>query len=227
MAAAPETVVIGKIGHEGEPIVIIDGFSSDPQALVEHAAGLSYTKLGPHYPGMRAPANAAYLAARMDLLQQVLMDAFGLRNGAHLVECNYSLVTTPPAQLTPIQRLPHFDSTDPGRIAVLHYLCTPEHGGTGFYRHRASGFETVSASRMEDYARMIEDEVGRRGVPAAEYLRGDTAQFEQTYRVEAAFNRLVIYRGWTLHSGHIPQGHSLSPDPRTGRLTVNTFLQAR
>jgi hypothetical protein len=226
MTTAPSPV-IGRIGHEREPIVIIDDFSSDPAGLVEAAAGKRYAPLGPHYPGVRAPADANYLGERMPVLQDVLTNVFGLAKGASLVECNYSLVTTRPEALRPIQRLPHFDSTDPGRIAVLHYLCAGAQGGTSFYRHRASGFETVSPSRMADYAGMIEAEVAKLGLPGADYLRGDTAQFEQTYRVEAVFNRLVIYRGWTLHSGTIPEGFGFSDDPRTGRLTINTFLQAR
>jgi len=218
---------IGRIGHEREPIVIIDGFSSDPEALREQAAREEYRMLGPFYPGVRAPLEAGYMAERMDLLQQVLQTAFGLQDGANLVECNFSLMTTPPTALSMVQRLPHFDSTDPGRIAILHYLCGPDGGGTAFYRHRASGFETVSASRMQDYSQMLEEEIRTRGEPAADYLRGDTASFEQTYRVNAAFNRLIIYRGWTLHSGLIPEGYGLPADPRTGRLTINTFLHAR
>lgn len=226
MVVAP-SVSIGRIGHEREPIVVIDGFSSAPGLLVEQAAGETYRTLGPHYPGLRAPLAGAYLSERMDLLQKVLADVFGAQDGANLIECNFSLVTTPPAQLGVMQRLPHFDSADPGRLAVLHYLCGPEGGGTAFYRHRSSGFETVSASRMEDYSSLLEGELARKGGPQAGYLHGDTPLFEQTYKVSAAFNRLVIYRGWTLHSGLVPDGHSLSADPRAGRLTINTFLQAQ
>lgn len=218
---------IGRIGHEREPILIIDGFSSDPETLVEQAAHETYRPLGPHYPGVRAPLAAQYLSERMDLLQRLLADVFGLQDGANLLECNFSLVTTPAAGLQPLQRLPHFDSTDPGRLAVLHYLCGPEGGGTAFYRHRTTGFETVSASRMEDYALHLNDEIERRGPPPAGYIQGDTPLFEQTYRVKAVFNRLVVYRGWTLHAGLVPEGHPLSADARTGRLTINTFLQAR
>ena len=219
--------VIGRIGHEREPIVIIDDFSSDPASLLEQAAALSYSQLGPHYPGVRSPARPAYLAERMDVLQKVLADVFGLARGADLVECNYSIVTTPPGALTPLQRLPHFDSTEPENIAVLHYMCAPSQGGTAFYRHRATGFETVSPSRLEDYTSVLEEEMDRRGIPDAGYMRDDTALFEQTYRIEAAFNRLVIYRGWSLHSAAIPPDLAFSPDPRTGRLTINTFLRAR
>lgn len=219
--------VIRRIGHEREPIVIIDNFSSDPASLLEQAAGLSFRALGPHYPGVRSPARPAYLAERMDVLQRVLADVFGLADGADLVECNYSIVTTPPRALTRFQSLPHFDSTEPENIAVLHYMCAPSQGGTAFYRHRATGFETVSPSRLEDYASVLEDEIARGRQPDAGYMREDTALFEQTYKVEAAFNRLVIYRGWSLHSGAIPPDLTFSPDPREGRLTINTFLRAR
>jgi len=226
MITAP-AVTIGRIGHEREPIVVIDGFSSDPAGLVEAAASQAYAARGAHYPGVRAAHAGQYLSERMDLLMRLLSDVFGHSNGADLVECNFSIVTTPPEALTPLQRLPHFDAADPGRIAVLHYLCGPSAGGTAFYRHRTTGFETVSLSRMEDYAERLDADLARHGDPKAEYLRGDTALFEQTYRVGAAFNRLVIYRGWTLHSGTVPAGLALSGDPRAGRLTVNTFLQAR
>lgn len=226
MIIAPSPT-IGRIGHEREPIVVIDGFSSNPAALVEQAAAKPFGPLGPHYPGVRAPLSAQYLSERMDLLQRLLAEVFGLRDGANLLECNFSMVTTPPEALSPLQCLPHFDAADPGRIAVLHYLCGPADGGTGFYRHQATGFETVSASRMEDYSGLLDAELDQRGPPPAAYLRGDTALFEQTYRVEAAFNRLVIYRGWTLHAGLVPAGHALPADPRKGRLTINTFLQAQ
>lgn len=227
MPTSMPSPVIARIGHEREPVLIIDGFSSDPDALVEQAAGETYRIIGPHYPGVRAPLAAQYLSERMDLLQRLLSEVFGLQDGANLVECNFSLVTTPPAGLQPLQRLPHFDSTDPGRLAVLHYMCGPEGGGTAFYRHRATGFETVSASRVADYALHLDDEIERGGAPPAAYMQGDTPLFEQIYRVKAAFNRLVIYRGWTLHAGLVPEGHALPADPRTGRLTINTFLQAR
>ena len=226
MVMAPSPV-IERIGHEREPVVIIDGFSSDPAALVEQAAGLSYARRGPYYPGIQAPAAPAYLSERTALLNDVLSSVFGVSRGADLMECNYSVVTTPPRALLPIQRLPHFDSTAPETIAVLHYLCGPEDGGTAFYRHRSTGFETVSTARYGDYTDTLQKEVRARGIPQADYMRADASLFEQTCKVEAAFNRLVIYRGWSLHSGAIPPELSFSPDPRKGRLTVNTFLQVR
>jgi hypothetical protein len=51
----------------------------------------------------------------------------------------------------------------------------------------------------------------------------DTRDFERIHRVDAAFNRLLIYKGNTLHSGDIGERTVLSEDPRRGRLTINGF----
>lgn len=214
-------------GAENQPVVIIDDFTSGPERLVEDACTRSFSALGPYYPGIRAPAPAAYLAEAGDLLESVLRDVFDIRSGAALVECNYSLVTTPPGELQAIQRLPHFDTTDPGRIALLHYLCRPGQGGTRFFRHRATGYETVTADRFESYRETLHAEASRFGLPPARYFGNGSDQFEEIGHYEAAFNRVLIYRGLTLHSGAIPEGFACSKDPGTGRLTVNTFFQAR
>ena len=157
----------------------------------------------------------------------MLRGAFGITSGVGLEACNFSLVTTPPEKLTPPQRLPHFDTIDTGRIAVLHYLCRPEHGGTAFYRHRRTGFETVTADRFERYQRVLHEEAGEHGLPPARYFHGATTQFDAVAEYDAVFNRALIYRGATLHSGSIPAGFGFSGNPRLGRLTVNTFFQVK
>lgn len=214
-------------GEEREPVVVIDDFSSDPQRLRDLARRAQYQPGGNHYPGHRAPAPASYLGERMEMLRTVLTDVFGAARGADLGSCSFSLVTTLPEHLTPIQRLPHFDGADPSILAVLHYLCGPEEGGTSFYRHRATGFETISARRLSPYDAALKAEVKQAGLPPASYFSGSTEQFEQIGRVDAAFNRLVIYRGWRLHSGEIPRANEIGKPGAEPRLTINTFLQAR
>ncbi|MEM1106825.1 MAG: DUF6445 family protein [Pseudomonadota bacterium] len=216
---------IERMGEEAEPLVIIDDFSPDPDRLFAVATERAYARKGPHYPGVRAGADPAYLGARMEVLQDVLTHVFGLAAGADLVECAFSVVTTPPGALTPIQRIPHFDSTDPKRLALLHYLCDGSAGGTAFYRHRATGFEKITAARHGPYTAALQGEAA--DLPGAGYIAGTTTMFEEVGRVSAAWNRMAIYRGCRLHSGVIPDGLTLSEDPRKGRLTVNTFLQGR
>ncbi|MHA7901216.1 MAG: DUF6445 family protein [Henriciella sp.] len=214
-------------GTEAEPLVVIDGFSSDPQGLRAQAAQSTFAVTSPHYPGLRAQADPNYLGERMSTLRAVLTEIFGLGQGANMVECAFSIVTTPPSDLKPIQRLPHFDTTDPKRLALLHYLSEEQTGGTAFYRHKATGFETVPPDRLEPYSRTINAEVTEDGPPPPEYFRGQNPRFERIGHVEAKPNRMVIYRSYRLHSGDIPPDLPLHADPRTGRLTLNTFLQGR
>ncbi len=216
-----------RFGAEAEPLVIIDDFSSDPAALKDQACASSFAVTSPHYPGLRAQADPSYLGERMDTLKTVLTDVFDLAQGASMVECAYSLVTTPPSDLKPIQRLPHFDTTDPKRLALLHYLVDERDGGTAFYQHKSSGFETVTPQRLSIYSQGLEAEIAADGLPPETYFRGASARFERIGQVAAKFNRMVLYRSYRLHSGDIPETLQLSPDPAKGRLTVNTFLQGR
>ena len=50
--------------------------------------------------------------------------------------------------------------------------------------------------------------------------------FERIARYDCTFNRALIYRGRNLHSVNTPRSYEASADPRSGRLTVNTFLLA-
>lgn len=217
--------IVSEFGAEREPVVTIDDFAPDPAALFKTACAQSYRPIGLHYPGVRAQADPAFLADRMNVLRDVLTTCFDCASGAALVESAFSIVTTSPDDLTPIQRIPHFDTTDPGRLALLLYLCDESGGGTAFYRHSSTRFETISADRHSEYTAALQGEALQ--LPSSGYVAGTTDLYEETGRVEARFNRLAIYRGYRLHSGVIPPGLPLSADPKQGRLTVNIFLQAR
>ncbi|QBE65819.1 hypothetical protein EWM63_24920 [Pseudoduganella lutea] len=134
-----------------------------------------------------------------------------------------SLATTPQEALRPIQSLPHFDSVERNLIASVHYLCDERFGGTSFYRHRSTGFESMDAQRIAGYAPRLKQEVMRQGARSFTYIRGDTALFERTASVNAKFNRAIFYRSNLLHSGDIAVDAGLSVVPRGGRLTANTL----
>ena len=67
--------------------------------------------------------------------------------------------------------------------------------------------------------------MAKHGLPPAAYISGDTPIYQQTARYEGVYNRALIYRGYTLHSGVIPADLDFSADPSIGRLTANTFLR--
>jgi hypothetical protein len=230
-ALSPEPALsLRHIGSEGEPLLQIDGVLQDPQALVDYAAteGRFEPAYGPGggYPGVRAAAPLDYVEAVVRALDPLLREAFGLA-GVRLgkAECNLSLVTLAAASLVAAQREPHVDTSDPLQFAFLHYLCPASFGGTAFYRHRSTGFETLTPERLELYRSARDDE--RRAEAAAGYIDTDTGAFVQTAAVDAMFNRLVVYRSRVLHSGKIGPDAPLSADPRRGRLTANVFLTYR
>jgi Family of unknown function (DUF6445) len=212
-------------GLERQPVMVIDDFVADPNALIDDASMLGFAPIGPYYPGVRAVVPPVIVRRLLSAWDQTIAQIFDLAAPAPLSEAYYSLVTTPPDKLQPIQRLPHFDSVDPGRIAVLHYLGQSALGGTAFFRHRTTGFESVNTLRMTDYKAALENDVKMHGMPTPDYISGDTAIFERVAQYGATFNRAIVYRGNTLHCADIPRGMALPADPVCGRLTVNIFLQ--
>lgn len=210
-------------GAEGEPVVVIDGFAPDPARFVDDAAFLSFGRMGEHYPGVRAPIAPAMLRAGLDALAPVAREVFGAAS-IETADAFYSLVTTPPSELAPIQRLRHFDGVEPDRLALLLYLSRDERSGTAFYRHRSTGFETVDAARLPFYRAALEADLRREGLPAPAYLAGNTPVFERIAAHQGLFNRAILYRSLTLHCALIPPDLTLSADPEAGRLTANVFL---
>ena len=222
------SVSVGRVGPENEPVLIVEDLLREPQALVEYAASEvrfepAWTEHG-GYPGLRAPAPLNYVETLARALAPAIERAWGLREVTLArADCWLSLVTLPPERLTPLQRIPHIDTVDPLRFALLHYLCPPGSGGTAFYRHRATGLQTLAADREADYLVARDRELETLPLPPG-YLLGDSAAYERTALVEDRFNRLVIYRSRHLHCAQIPEGFGFSADPREGRLTANVFL---
>lgn len=216
---------IHRMGNEKEPLVVIDDFFSDPDLLVRDASKQAFNIPSPYYPGIRAHAPADYMFEKDDMLREILTDIFGYTRAAKLDGCSYSLVTTKPEELQPIQSLPHYDSCNGDRIALLHYLCGQEKGGTSHYRHIATGFETVRQDRFETYKNTLEAEVKNDGLPPKSYFDGHHPRFEKIACTNARYNRMVLYRGVTLHSGDIPSDFSFARDVTQDRLTINTFLE--
>ena len=223
-------IAVARIGAEREPVVVVDNFLENPGLLVDYAAGHSAFSgvLDAFYPGARAPIPAIYCFALRAFLGGAIAEAFGLGNSVVTGELShFSLVTTPPDRLKLVQRMPHFDNTNPKQLALLHYLCRPEHGGTSFYRHRRTRFEFIDEARKDRYADAVAADFAHLGPPPAKYICGDDPMFERTLSFAAAFNRVLIYRSINLHSADIGPAFAFDGNPRSGRLTANTFFYYR
>lgn len=218
------SVNVFPIGQERAPVIVIDDCLADPAAWMELACASAYEPMGAYYPGVRALVPPGRAAIMRDQLDGLMRQIFAIPTVPPVLETFFSLVTTPPAALAPIQRLPHFDGVEADRFALLVFLSGTQGSGTAFYRHRSTGYESVTAARLPTYQARLEAEVRRDGLPPPAYIAGDTSLFELTARYEARPNRALLYRSNLLHCAWIGPDAPLSADPAAGRLTINSFL---
>lgn len=223
------TPELRRIGRAESPLVVVDEVSGALEEVLDIAAELVPfdRRHGSYYPGLRrvigesdgkASDYVDHLLARVASFVGGAFDA----DGFDLIEASFSMVTDSPEALMPAQRAPHFDSLDPDYLAILHYLCDTPGTGTAFYRQRNTGIEKVDAGNVDAFVTAAK----RDSAKLSGYTVSSNDYFEQIATIEAVPDRLVIYQGCLLHSGIIPSGMDFSPDPRTGRLTANFFVQA-
>jgi hypothetical protein len=221
--AAADAYRVEHLGHEREPLIVIDDFTGQVEQLARIGRAAAYEPAA-GYPGIRCRISSTYLAPRAELLRRVLAEHFDLPRGAKAESCAFSIVSKRPDELTEGQRRPHHDSAAANLIALLHFTGDAATGGTAFYRHRRTGFETIRPERVVEYEAAVAEERRERGDYPPRYFHGSDERYELTGEVEARPDRVIIYRGRLLHSGHVP----IAPDPATarerGRLTINTFL---
>ena len=215
------------VGNEQEPIIIVDDLLLQPDSLIRYAeSGCEFQKdIKDFYPGIRKPLAPAYAENVYQHLMNTFWTVFSSNATVNikLLSSVLSLTTTQANALRPIQSVPHFDSYLANNIAGVHYLCEPKFGGTSFYRHRTTGFETMSSQRVQDYAKILKAEVMKTSTNSFNYINGDTALFERIASVDAKFNRAIFYRSNILHSANI-NAENLNENPRLGRLTANTLI---
>lgn len=216
---------VAAVSEQNHPFAAIDGFLADPDAVASEASLQKFAKITPQYPGLRAPLPDAVVSAWSAALSPFLSRVFGEGAGLWSMQAWYSIVSLPPDELAPIQRLPHVDGTDPRQVAMMLYLHRTGHGGTAFFRHRATGLEALTPADWPRYKAALEGEIALTGLPPAAYVTDGAPHFERIHASEGGFNQAVFYRGNLLHSGVIDNAAPLSPDPREGRLTINAFFR--
>ena len=224
-AIAAANPAISHFSSHNHRLVTLDSILAEPEAVISQAILQNFARITPQYPGLRAPLDPAVCAYLLGELAPLLDQWFAASPTRWEMQAWFSLVTTPPAALAPIQRLPHVDGTDPRQIAMMLYLHRTGHGGTAFFRHRATGLEALTAADYPRYAAALQADVARTGLPPAAYTSDGAPHFERIHAVPGDFNSAIFYRGNILHSGVIDNAAPLVPDPRAGRLTINAFFR--
>lgn len=217
------------VGEARTAVIVIDDFAADTEPLIQCAVGAG-TNYGPDdtsmYPGIRAKLPRSYVRSVLNALFRLFFQVYQVPADLGLKPVNavFSLLATAEADLEPKQCAPHFDSTRPHYLAVLHYLNDGPFCDTGLFRHRETGLERITESDLERYVRSREDHQERTGARDKAYIKGSNEQFELYDRIAYRANRLVVYPGNLLHSGLVDPAVDIDPDPATGRLTANIFV---
>lgn len=213
------------IGNEGEPLVKVESFMSGAAQLKQYAVERNEFKpADSYYPGIRMPVPLIYTAALAKNLRHYIESLFGVdpRNVKKAVS-TFSLVTNPTRDLDLLQRIPHFDATSKKNLAAVHYLVDDATSGTAFFRHRKLGYEYIDAGRYDTYMQCVRMQFSNK-TPSG-YICGSTEEYEMIASFQGKYNRLVLYRGSSLHSGIIPETYTFDPSPATGRLTITSFFE--
>jgi hypothetical protein len=229
------SIDVRRIDNENN-CIIVDDFLSDPHALVEFAtaneADFELQDIG--YPGVLYDVPQEMMADIDRFLRTKMSRQFSFFRGDVRIASYLSMVTLPPSELAPLQRLCHSDPRErPGRrnYAGLVYLFDNEHlGGTGFYRwNERELIERATAMEMEKPGSSLE--FLEKHFPMyreqPRFMTGSNEVAELLLDVPARFNRFIFYSGDIPHSAHIPQPELLSTNFSVGRLTLNCFASVR
>ena len=95
-----------------------------------------------------------------------------------------------------------------GTHAMVLYLCDGP-GGTAFWRHRATGLDTLLPGQLDEW-RLVRGDWN------------DANAWDQTDLVDLKFNRALIYEGSRFHSRW--PFEAFGSDAETGRLIVVAFF---
>lgn len=214
-----------KFSGANHDVVTVSRILTAPDRVINCTVLQKFAQITPQYPGIRAAIPDAAARHWVAWLGPHLNQWFAPAACRWEMQAWFSLVTTAPGALLPMQRFPHVDGTDPDQIAMMLYLHRTGHGGTAFFRHRATGLSALTAADYPRYAETLRHEVQRSGLPAPAYPTDGAPHFERIHTAPGTFNSAVFYRGNILHSGVIDNHAPLPSDPRSGRLTINAFFR--
>lgn len=219
MSSSPTAEVI-RLGAEAMPLRLLDDAHDAPATLVAAALATPFARRDKDlYPGVRGGVPTDYAG----WLATTVTRMIGAGVTATVRDTSFASVTDDPAALAPIQRVPHFDTTDSDVYATVHYLCHPPHRGTAFYRHERTGLQRIDAARGARWTAELARDAQRHGLPGPGYVQGSTPTFTQIHAVDLRFNRLILYPANCLHSG-IVDDHRFAHAPATGRLTITSLI---
>src|SRR5260370_19283953 len=218
-----------RVGKFPIAVTVADDVLLRPQQLAEFGLGLEFVEDDSNlYPGVRARMPAEFSRPLHAWLTRTLCCTGVLEEKSYIHDdvSFFSIVNKSRADLLPLQRIPHYDSTDPRVFAAVIYLFDRANSGTSFYRHRTTGYERIGVDDEGNYRIALNRNMKKCGPPAREYTNGSSDLFERTHSVDSAFNRIVIYSGNVLHAPDIDGSLFDGNDNCRWRLTVSSLIKS-
>lgn len=236
IAVNPDANIAVRHIADDDYCVVVDDFLRNPEQLVEFAVnnGSAFEPQAIGYPGVLYDVDRSAMDDIHRFIRSHMSRQFGFFKGDVRTSTYLSMATRQPAELAPLQRLPHSDprtNLERNNYAALVYLFDDaELGGTGFYRWTQRNLiERATAMEMEQAgssAGFLKEHLEMYRQPAR-YMTGSNEVAELLLEVPARHNRLLFYSGDVPHSAHIPHPELLSTDFAQGRLTLNCFASVR
>ena len=223
------SVSSARVGKCPIAVTVADNVLLRPQRLAEFGLGHKFVEDdGNLYPGIRARVPAEFSRPFHAWLTRTLHCTGVLEESCYIYDdaSFFSIVNKGRANLLPLQRIPHYDSTDPRVFAAVIYLFDRANSGTSFYRHRTTGYEKIGDDIEDNYKTALNRNMKNLGPPAREYTNGSNDLFERTHSVDSAFNRIVIYSGNVLHAADIDGSLFNGNDNSQWRLTVTSLINS-
>lgn len=213
-----------KIGHEEHNCLVIDDLLSNPDDLVLDAVKEKWGfPDGTYYPGINANLPTQYIKLIGQVLRPSFSRAFNVSINRQLgVSGFFALTTLGLKDFGPWQKIPHFDKPFNDHYALVHYLAKNQTGGTGFFRHLPTGYESISHKRRAEYLQMTEEWLKDNQHKLVDFAGPNTPNYEMYFSIPFKFNRAIIYPANLLHCA-LYDGTNQNDDPITGRLTANSF----
>ncbi len=212
-----------RVGNEEHPVVIIDNLLKNPDDLVEIAVNSQWEQpQNTYYPGPNAPLPSEFKTIIAGLFRE-FTKAFNFNpNKKVLIKSFFGLTTLPLEEFDAWQKIPHYDRAEPDHLAMVLYLNHDQTGGTGFFRHLPTNFESISPNRVTEYLEYVTNWIDG-GAQLNDYAGENTPDYQMFFKVPFKYNRVAIYPSYVLHCA-LYDGTNNSADPRKGRLTANTFI---
>lgn len=195
-------------------VILVDNFYANPEAVRERALKSQYADISPtDYPGF---------ASRVTIDSKSLKQRFGELVGAELnvdkarfTWGGFRFITRSSGMRPKV----HADTAVDWAGMVYLTPDAPVEAGTGFYRHRSTGFESPPSDRQARAlgycdAAEFDDRVIRQD-------KADLSKWEVVGRVAPVYNRLVLFRGAEAY--HAPLA-GCGDSAETARLTHIFFF---